>query len=170
VQKIVCSCTSLLGGQRIVLIETQILAYMTIDLVRLSSHAYVTFCTHALYDGSPAMPVDVSIDGGSRITFVVLTGNVSPADLQGVRDQIGGAADHTPRLFIDASAARLNVSGADIRALAARDPHLFCRIAVYAPDPAAFGLARMYEQVSGDRRHVSVFSDREQALAWLRAA
>jgi hypothetical protein len=113
------------------------------------------------------MPSDVSIDGGSGITFVVLSGSVSRSDLQGVRDQIGGAGEHTPRLFIDVSAAKLKVSGTDIRELAGRDPHLFCRIAVYAPTPATFGLARMYEQVSGDRRHVSVFSDRGKALAWL---
>jgi serine/threonine protein kinase len=50
-----------------------------------------------------------------------------------------------------------------------RDPHLYCRIAIHAPNPAAFGLGRMYEQLSGDNRHVSVFSDREQALAWLLA-
>jgi hypothetical protein len=115
------------------------------------------------------MSIDVSIDSDSGITSVLLTGVVGPVDLQGVRDQIGSAADHTPRLFIDASVVQLQVAAADVRHLALRDSHLFCRIAVYAPRADTYGLARMYEQLSGDRRHVSVFTDGAEALAWLRA-
>ena len=104
-----------------------------------------------------------------RITSVVLTGNISAADLLTLRDQIG-TAEHTPKLFVDVSDARLELDATQMRRVATSDGHLFCRIAVYAPQPAMYGLARMYEQLSGDRRHVSVLSEREQALAWLRAA
>jgi hypothetical protein len=115
------------------------------------------------------VPIEVSIDPASGITSVVLIGNINVRDLQMLPNQIGGPADHTPRLFVDASVARLQLAGVDVRRLAARDAHPFCRIAVYAPRADTYGLARMYEQLSGDRRHVSVFSDRDQALAWLRA-
>jgi hypothetical protein len=45
------------------------------------------------------------------------------------------------------------------------------RVAIVASTPVAFGMARMYEICSNwKEERVSVFSDKESALAWLSAA
>lgn len=44
------------------------------------------------------------------------------------------------------------------------------RVAFVADTPVAFGLARMYQIVSGGEERMQIFPDRESALAWLAEA
>jgi hypothetical protein len=80
------------------------------------------------------------------------------------------AAD-LPVLFDSTKATALELSGAGVRAATAvvretpKQPT--ARVALVVSSPAAYGMARMY-QLFRDVE-VSVFEDRELALAWLAA-
>jgi hypothetical protein len=116
------------------------------------------------------MPIDVSVDAETKITTVALIGEIYASDLQLVRDAIAKHSRRGRGFLIDTAEAKLRVSGADIRRLAFGDGTFPWRIAVYAPNPLSFGMARMFELLSADRRDIAVFWSREKAIAWLKGA
>jgi hypothetical protein len=114
------------------------------------------------------MPIDVSVDTETKIATIALAGDITGDDLQMVRTAIAKHSRRRRYFLIDTAAARLRVSAADIRRVAFADDAFPWRIAVYAPNLAAFGLARMFELLSGGRRDVAVFWDRDKAIGWLK--
>jgi hypothetical protein len=114
------------------------------------------------------MPFHVSTDPHTRITTVVLIGQVHGNDLQLVKKAIASYRHRERRLLIDTAEATLRITAADIQRLAWADDGPAWSIAVFAPNLAAFGLGRMFELQSGDRREVAVFWDHDKAIEWLK--
>jgi hypothetical protein len=113
------------------------------------------------------MAVDVSVDAQTKITTLALVGEINGTDLELVRDAIAKHSRRGRLFLIDTGEAKLRVTAEEIRRLAFADTEFPWPIAVYAPNLAAFGLARMFELLSAHRRDVAVFCVREKAIEWL---
>ncbi len=120
------------------------------------------------------MPCRYVIHGQSRL--VVSTGweRVTFAELKAHQDQLGGDPDFDPTFnqLVDGTAVTgLEVSMEQVRSLAARK--LFSptsRRAFVAPDPAIFGVGRMwtaYHEMATGLENVKMFYDLAAALKWL---
>jgi len=113
------------------------------------------------------MPATYEIDRGRRLIDVRFTGPVAIADLEEARLRVTGDPTYQAgfALLIDMLAADVNPLGSsDLRERARRLPGAGPMAIVVGSD-FAFGMARMYEQVSP--APVSVFRTRPEALEWL---
>ena len=79
--------------------------------------------------------------------------------------------DHrTSYALVDLSAANLGLTYDDIESISRFSP-LFSNIAIFAPRPIAFGVSRMYQQISvGSGQWISVFANRDEAIKSLNGA
>jgi hypothetical protein len=108
--------------------------------------------------------------------FVRYEGDIGETDLRAVVETLAGdpALRELPRRLHDLRAARLTLSGVEVRALAersrqlARDLGAARRSALLTPEPAVFGQARMYQSYTdGLERALGVFRSFAEAAAWL---
>ena len=117
------------------------------------------------------MPSAVSVDESGKFIRISLSGPIGDSDLVELSKTVRGLpalGSGIPVLYDCSAVSKIQVSAELIRSLgkAARADHN--PVAFVAPNTTAFGLARMYQIVSdtGTDR-VRVFSDMDQALAWL---
>jgi hypothetical protein len=118
------------------------------------------------------MPSIVSVDEAPRLIRISLTGTVVDADLihlsKVVRSEPAFAAGW-PVLYDCSAITENRITAELVRSLGAGARSDRNTVAFVAPNPTAYGLARMYQIVSdaGPDR-VQVFVSVEQAMAWLQ--
>lgn len=113
------------------------------------------------------MPFRYAIDPDLGLIQVTFTGPTTTRDLADARAAVMADPAYAPRLglLIDLEEADLtHMSPAMLRERAQRPPGAGA-IAVVAGTDLAYGLSRMYEQMS--KSPVGVFRHRAEALAWL---
>ena len=120
------------------------------------------------------MPYSYSIRKEKRLVISIGLGLVTFAELKANADKLAKDPDFNPEFdqLVDATAmAELQVSVDEARTLA--QVNLFSpnsRRAFVAPQPAAFGMIRLwsaYHELRSEPSDVAVFSDLATALAWL---
>ena len=110
------------------------------------------------------------MDEDQRLIRISLEGAVGDADLinlsRRVRSEPNFAAGW-PVLYDCSAATVLLVTGDLVRSLAQSARRDTIPIAFVAPTAAAFGLARMYQIVSDAADRIHVFTNAQDALAWI---
>ena len=114
----------------------------------------------------------IQIDAERKIALVAVSGDIFIDDVtalfQEIRERFAGQSYSA---LIDISAADLHGDSEAVRKVANFE-RVFARMAICAPSPVLYGMARAYEafsQLYRDRR-VAVFRSREDALRWLMGA
>lgn len=123
------------------------------------------------------MPISYRIDVERGLVLTTASGTLTDDDILQLKDRLVRDPDFTPGMKelsdirnIDA----LDVTPAGIRAMVQQDGKdseriTFQRLALVLSDDVAFGMARMYQTLTGSRMaNVGVFRDIEQAKAWLQ--
>ena len=108
---------------------------------------------------------------GAEILHVRLSGPAHAETLLALMAELEGRA--ALRILVDETELGVGfVSPADIRRLADRWRKAralqSASIAVVAPNLAVYGLNRMFQGLAGATDRLAVFTDRTQALTWLR--
>ncbi len=119
------------------------------------------------------MPFAVHIDRERCLIVIEARGEIGDADLlslsKGVRSepalQSGAVVLYDCSELTSVVVTRELVHELGIRAR--KDTN---RVAFVAKAPVAFGLARMYQIISGGEDRMEIFPDRESALRWLGVA
>ena len=120
------------------------------------------------------MPCDSVIDAKRHLVVTTATGDLTDDEVSACCSQLKGRADFNPSFnqLLDLTGAnRCEASTGHLQRVAAQP--LFSsasRRAIVAPNPAIFGLARMFEayrSISDVGEHVMVFRELREALAWL---
>jgi len=119
------------------------------------------------------MPFFYKIDKPRRLVMSTAAGVLTKAEVLSLQDQLRKDPDFDPtfsQLSDLTHVTEMNITGADMRELAARTPFSpKSRRAVIASNDLAFGLARMFEQfreTKGDQG-IRVFRKLEDALDWV---
>ena len=123
------------------------------------------------------MPYTYTIESEQRLIRVRMWGSVTPAEIEAVRQSV--AAD--PRFKTDLSELvdlrELTLSTAitttDIERIASSNIDRVARRAFVAPDPATYGLIRMYDTLrtlDHAEEQNGIFRNMEDAEAWLGLA
>jgi hypothetical protein len=117
------------------------------------------------------MPMTYRVDGERHLVLVALTGIVTLEEIAAVLEGNRGLPlDDRWRELVDVSEmTELAASGTHLQQLAqvATAPR-FGRVAIIAPNPLTFGLARMYA-LSAGAENVQVFHELADAETWLQA-
>ena len=118
------------------------------------------------------VPHSIQTDAERNIALVTLSGDIFIDDVsalfQEIQERFTGQAYSA---LIDISAADLHGDTATVRKVANFE-RIFVRLAICAPSPVLYGMARAYEafsQLYRDRR-VAVFRSHSDALRWLMSA
>lgn len=106
--------------------------------------------------------------GQRNVVAVKLSGSAHTGRILALLDELKGREP----AFVLVDESELNVgliTSADIQRIANRWAGAKCGavIAVVAPNPVVYGLNRMFQLVSGADGRLSVFWNREAAIAWL---
>jgi hypothetical protein len=120
------------------------------------------------------MPAFYKIDKQRRLVVTIASGVLSLDDILQHQRQLSSDKDFDPTF-----AQLFDFNGIEKVAIAAEEVRTFAETSIFSPgarravvaekNDVAFGLSRMFEimrKLRGDR-HIKVFRDRKQALAWL---
>jgi len=120
------------------------------------------------------MPADYVIDSERRLVHIQVSGVVTAEEIVAVRQRLAKDERLTPECseLIDARGATSiqRITANDIRSLAASEIEPVLRRAFVTTDPAAYGLARMfqtYRAIKHAPEQNHVFHRLEEAEAWL---
>lgn len=117
--------------------------------------------------------IDIQVDDPHRLIRVSLPRELTDAGLLNVFALLRAMlefANGYSLLFDGTDVQHTKLTGNGIYNLARSTENDLNRVAIVASTPVAYGMARMYEICSNwKEERVSVFSDEESALAWLRA-
>ncbi len=125
----------------------------------------------------PPGTITFSYDPGTRVRTATYRGVITDASLLGAYEGLMSGPDYVPehdslvdlrsvtRFDVTAETLRVMIDRIAAQATGSRRP----RTALVAPTDVAYGLARMYELLSGPDapRHYQVFRDMDDALRWL---
>jgi hypothetical protein len=117
------------------------------------------------------MPFLFHIDESKRVFHVLAIGEVNDAELMDLSDRLrreGAFVSQYPILCDCSELTAVHISSSLIESLAKAARLRTNFVAVIAPSPAAFGLARMYQIFSDpEDARIHVFAGAEEAMAWL---
>ena len=124
------------------------------------------------------MPIDYRIDPTRQVVLTHAWGVLTDADILALKERLIRDPDFTDGMdeLADVSAIeRLDVSSYGVELMVAHDRRNGTlrrrRLAIVVPSDRVFGLARMYQLMSGEQdRNVGVFRSFPDAQAWLGAA
>jgi len=120
------------------------------------------------------MPADYVIDPERRLVHVRMWGVLTASDIRAIRRRLVEDTRLTPGFseLIDARGATsiVEITTNEIRSLAGEEIEPVSRRAFVTTNPAAYGLARMfqtYRSIEDAPEQNEIFHDIEQAEAWL---
>jgi hypothetical protein len=118
------------------------------------------------------MPFSFHVDEGSRVFHIQAIGNVNDAELielsSRLRHEVAFVAGN-PILCDCSGLTAVFISSSLIESLARAAKSRTSFVAITAPTPVAFGLARMYQIISDpEDARICVFTRAEEAMAWLK--
>ena len=118
------------------------------------------------------MPISYNIDNRKRRIFSHASGHITAADLRDhMYAEVGAEAVSYSEIF-DCSNATTDLTGEDIRKLAAQRQQIAetrpsGAVAVVAPTDLFFGLFRMFDMLTDEVRPIRVFRSFPDAEKWL---
>jgi hypothetical protein len=119
------------------------------------------------------MPFSIRLDPDSQMVVISLQGEIGDEDLIALSrtarayPEVGAGID----VLYDCSAVTtLAVSRELIQQLGTRARDDTNRVAFIASTPVAYGLARMYQIISGGEERMLIFDNEAAAMAWLKGA
>ena len=123
------------------------------------------------------MPISYRIDPDRQWVLTTAWGVLTDADLLAHKTALANDAAFTPtmRQLSDISGIeRLDVTADGVRAMVAHDERNMekragHRMALVVPKSEVFGMARMYQLMSGPDQSIGVFRDITEATTWLTA-
>ena len=117
------------------------------------------------------MPFSFHVDESNRIFHIQSIGEVNDAEVMELSDRLRHEPDFVAGSSILCDCSKLTavlISASLIESLARAARSRTNFVAIIAPRPAAFGLARMFEVFSDpEDTRTCVFTKREEAMAWL---
>jgi hypothetical protein len=118
------------------------------------------------------MPFAVHLDESTRVLYVQASGDVNDAELEDLNRRVRqdpAFVAGCPVLYNFSGATTVSVSWEAVYALATSARALRNPVAMIAPNPAVFGLVRMYQILGNvERDRIQVFTNEEDAGDWLR--
>ena len=119
-----------------------------------------------------AIPVQYSINASLGIVFSSWYGVVTTSEIMNATERLRGDPEFDANFseLIDMSEFRgTNATSAGLGGIIRKgDPYSpSSKHAVVAPGPAAYGIARMYQNLGGDTRNIEVFRSAPDAKNWL---
>jgi hypothetical protein len=119
------------------------------------------------------MPYSVRLDRDRMLIAIALNGDVGDEELRSLSRDARAHPEMAAGIAIlyDCSGvASVAVTRELVHDLGIRARNDTNRVAFVAPSPVAFGLARMYQIVSGGEGRMQIFADRAQAIEWLKGS
>lgn len=120
------------------------------------------------------MPISYRIDPLRQWVMTTAWGVLTDADVLAHKAALANDPQFTPAMseLSDISGIdRLEVTPAGVRAMVAHDERhprrSGHRLALVVPKPDVFGMARMYQMMSGPDPNIGVFKDVTEAATWL---
>ncbi len=118
------------------------------------------------------MPASYRVDERLGVFFLNCEDYLAADDLLSFVATRKSAAPHIHEMIVDLSAVTAtDLTGRHIEGLARRRMH-FARVAIVAPRPALFGLARMFQinaELAGHESDIRIFLNAGDALVWVTA-
>jgi hypothetical protein len=119
------------------------------------------------------MPFSLHVDEGRKVIHISAEGGVTNAELMALINRLRrepALLAGYPILYDSSAVTDISINCGLIQSLATTGRGDKNLVAIIAPGPAAFGLARMYQKL-GDVRgnRIQVFTNADDALVWLGA-
>ena len=117
------------------------------------------------------MPFSVQLDRERHLIVISAEGDVGDTDLEALSKTARAmpeVATGIGVLYDCSGLSSVSVTRGLVQELGMRARNDTNRVAFVAPTPVAFGLARMYQIISGGEDRMQIFPDRDTALAWLK--
>jgi hypothetical protein len=117
---------------------------------------------------------EYSIDAAQRLVYIRMWGKITRAEVMVTRSEVANDARLRPEfselIDLTGTTSVSAITADDVRDLASVELDSVARRAFVAPDPVAFGLARMYgslREMKNAPDEVAVFHKIEDARDWL---